>query len=126
VSRRVELALGVSVVALWVALAAGCGGHEATEQADAEPISKSNLVAARPDSPAVYEHPNAGADALTIVRPLGRNRYSLEVTNTNSKGFINKFTWFPGPGTRIVAVTGTHLQHAKGPARCVLAGGKIS
>jgi hypothetical protein len=125
VSRRGEFTLGLLFVVAWAALGAGCGGGGGGTT-KAQPISESNLVGARPDSPAVYEHPNAAADAFTIVKPLGGNRYSLEVTNTNSKGFINKFTWFPAAGTKIVAVTGTRLQHAKGPASCALVGGKIS
>jgi hypothetical protein len=46
--------------------------------------------------------------------------------NTSTSGFINKFTWFPGPGTTILAVTSARLDKGRGKASCRLVAGKIS
>src|SRR5207247_5699705 len=53
------------------------------------------------------------------------DRYRLEVTNTSATGFVNKFTWFPGPGTKILAVTGTTVE-GKPKESCRLSAGKIT
>jgi hypothetical protein len=71
--------------------------------------------AADPDS-----YNKGGADAMTVVRALGNNRYQLVVSNTSAVGFINTFTWVPPPETRIAAVTSSSTGH------CELSGGAIS
>jgi hypothetical protein len=128
VRHRFRLALGLAGAAIALGVVTGCGGdggRDSSTGADI-PIGESSVVGARPGAEDAYEHPNAAADAYTFVTPLGGNRYRLEVTNTSSRGFINKFTWFPGPGTTIVSVTGARLAKNGGEADCRLDAGKIS
>jgi hypothetical protein len=130
VTLRLGFALGVSGAVLGLGIVAGCGGGgeagpTSTTGADAL-IKDSTIVGKRPTGGGPYEHPNAAADVYTYVTPLGGDRYRLEVMNTSTSGFINKFTWFPGPGTTILAVTSTRLENGRGKADCRLISGKIS
>jgi hypothetical protein len=112
---------------LGLGLLAGCGGGKSAPPATGAdaPIQAGPLTAQKnrfdPD-----QGPKAGADLYTYVTSLGNGRYRLEVTNTSSTGFINKFTWFPGAGTKILAVTGTTVDQGKRKGSCQLSAGKIT
>jgi hypothetical protein len=128
VSRPVGLVFGLASAALGVSLLAGCGNGSRSETPTTgayAPITAHPLVsqANRTDPD---QGPKASADLYTYVTPLGQNRYRLEVTNTSAAGFVNEFTWFPGPGTKILAVTGATVDRGDKAANCRLTDGKIS
>ena len=43
--------------------------------------------------------------ASSVIRPVGKGKYQLEVQNTSRMGFIDSFRWVPPPGMKILAVT---------------------
>jgi hypothetical protein len=45
------------------------------------------------------------ADASTLLRQLGGNRYQLDVTNTSEIGSINSFKWTAPQGWKITGIT---------------------
>lgn len=109
-------------------LLAGCGGRtESTPSpgGGVAPIKARPLIGQEfrvdPD-----QGPEASADLLTTLHSLGGDKYRLEVTNTGSVGFVNSFTWFPGPGTRIVAVSNSHVDNSAAKDACALANGNIA
>jgi len=58
-----------------------------------------------------------GSDlGLTLNRAPGRNHYRITVSNTSSIGVVNSLQWFPPPGVKILAVTGSTA------GRCGLSG----
>jgi hypothetical protein len=129
VIRRTGLALGGAGAVLGLVLLTGCGGGggqaaRTTPGGPDAPIQASDLVA-QADRTDPDQGPKMTSDLYTYVTPLGGDRYRLEVTNTGSRGFINKFTWFPGPGTTVVAVTSTRVDRG-GKGACRLEAGKIS
>jgi hypothetical protein len=98
--------LGFIGAVLGLCLLAGCGGDG---DRSAQPTGPYAPIKASPMFRGEFQDPAAGivsgADASSLVRFLGGNRYQLVVTNTSSIGFINTFTWFPPDGAKIVAVT---------------------
>ncbi len=62
----------------------------------------------------------SGADTETILRPLPRGHYRIEVLNTSGIGYLTGFTWTPPPGWTIHG-----LSKVTG-AKCTLAAQKVT
>jgi hypothetical protein len=117
---RCPLAFGFLFL-LSVALFAGCGGggnSSVPKGGGYKAIKPTPLVRGVAVDPAAGIV--SGADASSVIRLLGHDRYQLVVTNTSSIGFINTFTWTPPDRTKILAVTRTQ------GGDCWLAQGAIS
>jgi hypothetical protein len=108
INRRFVFVLGLLQVLLGLGLLAACGGESDGGPPTTGPYAP---IKASPMFRGEFQDPAAGivsgADAGSLVRYRGKNRYQLVVTNTSSIGFINTFTWFPPDGMTIVGVTGS-------------------
>jgi hypothetical protein len=73
-----------------------------------------------PDGRVQFEK-TGGADTETILRPLTKDHYEVDVENTSGIGVINGFTWSPPPGwtvTRITKTTGGKCSLLSGVVSC--------
>jgi hypothetical protein len=125
-------AIGWLVSAALVACSlAGCGGSGSGNGGAASPTNPASApIKARPLIGQKFrvdpdQGPEASADLLATLVSLGDDKYRLEVTNTSSVGYINAFTWFPGPGTTILSVTNTSVDNEDVTGACSLAKGTI-
>jgi hypothetical protein len=68
-----------------------------------------------------------GSDADSVIRPLAKGHYQIEVLNTSGIGVLNGFTWAPPPAWTITAITKSSGANCKlASAKKVVCTGNVS